>query len=171
MKKTFLLCALFALQFCRVASVWAADDPGDKFLEAYFLIQEGDTAERQTDAIKAVAKYNAALEILAEIKAQSPDWNPHIIEFRTKYINEHLAALKPKPAPPAPEKPAPHVEAPLTPATPVPPPAPATPAMTETPPAPVAPVTPAAPAAPEAPPAPAAAPTTPAAPGKSKRSP
>lgn len=173
MKKTFLVCVLFALQFCRVASVWAVDDPGDKFLEAYFLIQEGDTAERQADAIKAVAKYNAALEILSEIKAQSPDWNPHIIEFRTKYINEHLAALKPTPAPaapaepqptpPAPEKPSPQVEAPLTPATPVPPPAQATPATPETPPSPATSVTPAAPAAPAAPEA-LPAPATPAVP-------
>ena len=90
MKKTLLLCVLFALQFCRVASVRAVDDPGDKFLEAYFLIQEGDTAERQTDWIKAGAKYNAALEILGEIKAQSPDWNPHRNRQRAKSLRVRL---------------------------------------------------------------------------------
>ena len=176
MKKILLLCVLFALGLCRVAAVRAADDPGDKFLEAYFLIQEGDTAERQSDGIKAAAKYNAALEILGEIKAQSPDWNPHIIEFRTRYIDEHLAALKPKvappapaepqPTPPAPVTPAPRMEAPQTPAEPVTPTAPATPAAPETPPSAVAPTTSAVPPVVEAPTAPAApaAPTTPEAP-------
>ena len=140
MKKTFLLlsCALFAMGLCGPARVWATDDPGDKFLEAYFLIQEGDSAERQSDWTKATAKYTSALDILGQVKSQSPDWNPHIIEFRTKYLEEHLAALKkklaataapaPQPTTPAPETPATRVEAPAAPATPVAPAAPAAPA-------------------------------------------
>ena len=84
MKKTLLLCILVALCFGGAARVWAAADPGDRFLEAYFLIQEGDAAVRDSDWTKANTKYGGALDILNEIKTESPDWNPHIIEFRTK---------------------------------------------------------------------------------------
>ena len=81
-----------------------AADPGDRFLEAYFLIQEGDAAVHDSDWTKANLKYSGALDILNGIKTESPDWNPHIIEFRTKYIADHLANLKSKlAAPPAPQ--------------------------------------------------------------------
>jgi Flp pilus assembly protein TadD/uncharacterized coiled-coil DUF342 family protein len=96
MKKTLLLCILVALCFGSVARTWAAADPGDRFLEAYFLIQEGDAASRESDWTKANVKYSGALDILNEIKTDSPDWNPHIIEFRTKYINDHLSEVKAK---------------------------------------------------------------------------
>lgn len=177
MKKILLSCILVAVCLCPVARVWAVDDPGDKFLEAYFLIQEGDAAERQSDWTKASTKYTGALEILGEIKAQSPDWNPHIIEFRTKYAEEHLATLKtklaapapaePQPTPPAPEEPAaPVASAPpsvsATPVEPVAPAAPAAPPVSATPTAPSTPATP--PASPEA--ATPAAPSAPAAPAE-----
>src|SRR5580700_11084779 len=152
MKKTLLVCMLVALCCGGAARILAAEDPGDKFLEAYFLIQEGDAAERQSDWPKADAKYRGAREILDQIKLAPPDWNPHIIEFRTKYIDEHLADLQPKLAAPAPSAPPP--------VTPPETPAPATPqAVTPAPvaAAPPAPTpAPAAPSAPEAPPAPAA---------------
>ena len=100
MKKTLLLCILVALCFGGATRTWAAADPGDRFLEAYFLIQEGDAATRDSDWTKANEKYNGALDILNEIKTDSPDWNPHIIEFRTKYINDHLSEVKAKLAAP-----------------------------------------------------------------------
>ncbi len=99
MKKTLLLCILVVLCFGGAAQAWAAD-PGDRFLEAYFLIQEGDAAIRDSDWTKANTKYGGALDILNEIKTNDPDWNPHIIEFRTKYINDRLAEVKTKQAPP-----------------------------------------------------------------------
>src|ERR1017187_6178069 len=111
MKKTLRLCILVALCFGGAARAWAVADPGDRFLEAYFLIQEGDTAVRDSDWTKANTKYGGALDILNEVKTDSPDWNPHIIEFRTKYINDHLSEVKaklalstgirPQPQPPA----------------------------------------------------------------------
>ena len=96
MKRILVWCLVLAVCLCGTSRVRAADDPGDKFLEAYFLIQEGDAAERQNDWVKADAKYKGADEILGEIKSQTPDWNPHIIEFRTKYVEDHIAQLKAK---------------------------------------------------------------------------
>ncbi len=117
MKRILLTCLIFAVCLCGTTRVRAAEDPGDKFLEAYFLIQDGDTAEHNSDWGTATTKYSAARGILDQIKAQAPDWNPHIIEFRTQYVEEHLAALKAKvAATAAPETPtaapAPQPEAP-----------------------------------------------------------
>jgi Flp pilus assembly protein TadD/uncharacterized coiled-coil DUF342 family protein len=159
MKKTILVCMLVALCCGGATRIFAAEDPGDRFLEAYFLIQEGDAAERQSDWSKADAKYRGAREILDQIKSASPDWNPHIIEFRTKYIDEHLADLQPKlvaPTPSAPQQPETPASATPQPASPAPviaaPPQPVTPA-------PVAAAPPVPAPAPAAPPAPVAPPT------------
>ncbi len=102
MKRILLLCFLFALCGRGATPLWAAPDPADQFLEAYFLIQEGDAAERQSDWVKAETKYTGALEILRQIESATPDWNPHIVQFRIKYCNAHVAELKAKSAPPAP---------------------------------------------------------------------
>ena len=96
MKRILLSCLVLTVCLCGTTRVRAAEDPGDKFLEAYFLIQDGDTAEHNNDCVKASAKFSSAHEILDQIKTQNPDWNPHIIEFRTQYTEEHLAALKAK---------------------------------------------------------------------------
>src|ERR1041385_7217185 len=68
----------------------AATDPADQFLNAYFLIQEGDTAEKANDAAKAKEKFKDALEILKELKKADPSWNPHIVEYRINYCTKHL---------------------------------------------------------------------------------
>jgi Tfp pilus assembly protein PilF len=96
MKYVLLLCVLFALCEGGLPKGLAATDPGDRFLEAYFLIQDGDAAERQSDWVKADTKFSAALNILSEIRKENPDWNTHIIEFRTRYCNQQLASIKTK---------------------------------------------------------------------------
>ena len=131
MKKTLLLGVVLALCSHGASQLWAAPDPGDRFLEAYFLIQEGDAAERQGDWARANAKFSSAQEILREIKTDSADWNPHIVEFRIKYIDDRFTEIKPKLQPaepaPAPTPPAPPAGA-STPETNNPPPvAPAAP--------------------------------------------
>ena len=140
------------------ARTWAEVDLGDRFLDAYLLVQEGDTAEHGADWAKANAKYTAALDILREIKTNSPDWNTHIIEFRTKYCTDHLNTLKsklaaaapametPAPAPTPTPAPAPVIAIPTVTPTPAPAPVIAIPTVTPTPAPPVAPVAPAAPA-------------------------
>lgn len=160
MKKVLLFCVAIALCNRGATQLWAAPDPGDRFLEAYFLIQEADAAQRQADWVKADTKFNAALEILKEIKSDSPDWNPNIIDFRLKYVSDRLAELKTKLQPPA--APAPPAETPSAPTTNVAPAQSAPPAAV-TPPAPVAPPAAPAPETPVAPPA-APSPTLPEAP-------
>jgi Flp pilus assembly protein TadD/cob(I)alamin adenosyltransferase len=108
----------------------APADPGDKFLEAFLLIQAADTAERNSEWQTAHTKFKKSLELLREIQSSAPTWNPHIIEYRLGYCTERLGALAAKvPA---------ETTAPVTqPVAEPPPPAPApspTPAPVEPPP-------------------------------------
>src|SRR6266446_6039620 len=73
-----------------------ATDVGEHYLGAYFLIQEAEDAEKAGDWTSAEAKFDGALKVLAEIKAENPDWQPVLVEFRVRYCNEHLAVIKPK---------------------------------------------------------------------------
>ena len=102
MKRSLLLCVLFALGSFTTSRALAAADAGDRFLEAYFLIQDADKAEQQSDWAKASAKFSDALDILRGIKSNNPEWNPHVIDFRLKYCGDHIEALKSKLAPPTP---------------------------------------------------------------------
>ena len=115
MRKALLIGIPFVLSVWGAA--WAlAADPGGRFLDAYFLIQDGDAAEAKRDWQRADAKFAAALEVLIEIKSQYPDWNSRIIEFRTNYCIGRREALKSKliaPAPPA-QQAAPEVSLPAT---------------------------------------------------------
>ena len=94
-------------------------ETADDFLKAYFLLQDGDAAEKGGENPKAVEKYTAALKILRTIKRKYPDWNPNIIAYRSKYCTEHIvkAGGKIEPEDAAPE---PEVAAPATPTTPAP---------------------------------------------------
>jgi hypothetical protein len=102
MKKTLLLSVVFALCHWGAGHAFAAANPGVRFLDAYFMIQDGDAAEAKGDLRTADAKYTAALAVLQEIKSQNPDWNSRVIVFRTKYCDAHLEALRPKLAAPQP---------------------------------------------------------------------
>ncbi len=85
-------------------------ETADDFLKAYFLLQDGDAAEKGGETPKAIEKYTAALKILRTIKRKNPDWNPNIIAYRSKYCTEHIikaggkiepedTAVEPEPAP------------------------------------------------------------------------
>lgn len=102
--KHFLLSVLLALS----TVTWGATDPSERYLDAYFLIQDGDEAEAAGHWTQAAAKFTAALRILNEIQADAPDWHTTLLLFRTKYCREHLESIKPKlPVAPPPSAPAP----------------------------------------------------------------
>ena len=104
------LIVLASLAWLPSRSAGAAADPSGQFLDAYYLVQDGDAAEKQSDWVLANAKFTAALKLLQEIHAAAPEWNPHIIEFRLKYCADHLLVIQPnlpaRPAEPAAAAPA-----------------------------------------------------------------
>ena len=114
----------------------AAASPQDDYLQIYVMINEGDKLGAAGQNSQAREKYETALTRLEKLKNENPEWEPTIVKYRIKYLNDKLAALKnaKETAPPA---------APATtekPKAPAPAPAPSetiTPAKTETaPPAP-----------------------------------
>jgi len=105
MKKIFLLCILVALCSGGATRVLAQFNPGERFLDAFFLIQDGDAAQAKSDWTAAYDKYSAALKVLQEIKAQAPDWNTRLVDYRTGYCSDHLEEIKPKLPQPSPRPP------------------------------------------------------------------
>ena len=93
MKKYFLvfLSLLAALNLAR-----ADADPGPQYANAFILLQDGQAAEQNSDWGAAFQKYNSAIEILRGIRKDAPGWNPHVVEYRLKDINDKLEAVRGK---------------------------------------------------------------------------
>ena len=70
--------------------------PGQQISGGLLSHSGRDNAEHNSDWVKATTKFNAAHEILDQIKTQNPEWNPHIIEFRIKYVEDIWRPLHPK---------------------------------------------------------------------------
>jgi Flp pilus assembly protein TadD/predicted nucleic acid-binding Zn-ribbon protein len=137
----FALAALTV--FSTVFHVGAAASPQDDYLQIYVMINEGDKLSQGGQNSQAREKYENALTRLEKLKNENPEWEPTIVKYRIKYLNDKLANLKtakesatPPPAAPV-AAPAPTAPAPMSekPETPTPAPAPAA-AKTEAPAAP-----------------------------------
>jgi Flp pilus assembly protein TadD/predicted nucleic acid-binding Zn-ribbon protein len=107
------------------------------------MINEGDKLSQGGQNSQAREKYETALTRLEKLKNENPEWEPTIVKYRIKYLNDKLANLKtakesatPPPAAPV-AAPAPTAPAPMSekPETPAPAPTPAA-AKTEAPAAP-----------------------------------
>ena len=101
--------------FSTAAYLEAAASPQDDYLQIYVMINEGDKLSAGGQASQAREKYETALTRLEKLKNENPEWEPTIVKYRIKYLNDKLAGLKsvkeaaPPPAPAAPvaaEKPA-----------------------------------------------------------------
>ena len=95
----------------------SAASPQDDYLQIYVMIQEGDKLTQGGQNSQGREKYETAIQRLEKLKNENPEWEPTIVKYRIKYLNEKLESLKSaKDASPAPKStPAP---ATLTPATP-----------------------------------------------------
>jgi len=113
----------------------SAASPQDDYLQIYVMIQEGDKLTQGGQNSQGREKYETAIQRLEKLKNENPEWEPTIVKYRIKYLNEKLDSLKsakdaspaPKPSPaptttsPAPaEKPAPSEPKAEIPAAPAP---------------------------------------------------
>jgi Tfp pilus assembly protein PilF len=87
MKWIFVVAALLAA----LAGAPAAG-MDDQYVEIYNLIQEGD-AFAADQPREAVVKYGQAQLLLQRLQKGSPDWNPTVVNFRLKYLDQKLTAL------------------------------------------------------------------------------
>ena len=114
----------------------AAASPQDDYLQIYVMINEGDKLSQAGQNSQAREKYEGALTRLEKLKNENPEWEPTIVKYRIKYLNDKLANLKNAPASSSAPAPTPSV----TEKTAAPPPSPApAPAPSEAPTAPLPP--------------------------------
>ena len=132
MKFRKILACLAALLLLAAPSSHPAASPQDDYLQIYVMINEGDKLDNSGQKSPAREKYENALNKLDKLKNENPEWEPTIVKYRIKYLNDKLSNLKSaKDASPTP------VEKPATPAAEKPatttPPAPSAPAPAPTP--------------------------------------
>ncbi|NBR68609.1 MAG: tetratricopeptide repeat protein [Verrucomicrobia bacterium] len=138
MKFRKILACLAALLLLAAPSSHPAASPQDDYLQIYVMINEGDKLDNSGQKSQAREKYENALNKLDKLKNENPEWEPTIVKYRIKYLNDKLSNLKSakdtsptpveKPATPAAEKPA--TTTPPAPSAPAPAP---TPSETPTP--------------------------------------
>jgi tetratricopeptide (TPR) repeat protein len=103
---------LAAILVLATPSSHPAASPQDDYLQIYVMINEGDKLDNSGQRSQAREKYETALNKLDKLKNENPEWEPTIVKYRIKYLNEKLASLKTaKDSAPAPvEKPVAPIE-------------------------------------------------------------
>jgi len=107
MKFRKIFASLAACLLLAVPSSHPAASPQDDYLQIYVMINEGDKLDNSGQKSQAREKYENALNKLDKLKNENPEWEPTIVKYRIKYLNDKLSNLKSaKDASPAPgEKP------------------------------------------------------------------
>jgi Flp pilus assembly protein TadD len=91
-KILILLIACFAL--APHAARAQSGDPGDLFVNAYMAVQAGEKLEQTGKLKDATSKYRYAAQVLDQISAKYPQWQPVVIEYRKKRTAEALTRLQ-----------------------------------------------------------------------------
>ena len=76
---------------CRV---WGQDDPAREYFSAYQEFQRAERLEREGRNDDAIAKFRFVATQLSQIKSQSPDWQPMVIDFRLSKTKEAIVRLE-----------------------------------------------------------------------------
>lgn len=85
--------------FCFSWSVSGADgpkDPSHNYYQAYVLYQDGTKLVQDGKPETAIAKFKSAREIIDRIRTTQPAWQPDIVKFRLKKIDQALEGLSAK---------------------------------------------------------------------------
>ena len=68
-----------------------AEEQDDRYLNAFSLIQQGDTFNKNGQAPQAQAKYRQAQAALVDLQRTFPDWHPKAVAFRMGYLSKQLS--------------------------------------------------------------------------------
>jgi tetratricopeptide (TPR) repeat protein len=72
----------------------AQDDPAREYFSAYQEFQRAERLEREGRSADAIAKFRYVATQLSQIKAQAPDWQPLVIDFRLTKTKEAIVRLE-----------------------------------------------------------------------------
>jgi Flp pilus assembly protein TadD/septal ring factor EnvC (AmiA/AmiB activator) len=90
-------CFLLAGLLIAVVTAQAqSDDPSETFLKAYMTAQQGEKLERDGQFTRALAKYRFAGSLLEELKKTHSDWQPAIVEYRSRKVSESILRVQSK---------------------------------------------------------------------------
>jgi Flp pilus assembly protein TadD/septal ring factor EnvC (AmiA/AmiB activator) len=90
---SILLAASLALAPTAGAQI---DDPSETFLKAYMTAQQGEKLERDNQFGPALAKYRFAGSLLEELKKTHANWQPAIVEYRSRKVSESILRVQGK---------------------------------------------------------------------------
>ncbi len=86
----FAFCALTPPSFAQEV------DPSEVFLKAYMTAQQAEKMERENQLKPALAKFRFAGSMLEELKKNNGDWQPAIVEYRSRKIGEAILRVQSK---------------------------------------------------------------------------
>src|SRR3989440_4843571 len=87
---------LAGLLFVVTSAPAQSDDPSEPFLKAYMTAQQGEKLERDNQFTRALAKYRLAGSLLEELKKTHSDWQPAIVEYRSRKVSESILRVQSK---------------------------------------------------------------------------
>jgi Flp pilus assembly protein TadD/uncharacterized coiled-coil DUF342 family protein len=87
---------LAGLLFVVTSAQAQSDDPSETFLKAYMTAQQGEKLERDNQFTRALAKYRLAGSLLEELKKTRSDWQPAIVEYRSRKVSESILRVQSK---------------------------------------------------------------------------
>ncbi|HEY2422652.1 MAG TPA: tetratricopeptide repeat protein [Chthoniobacterales bacterium] len=87
---------LAGLLFVVTSASAQSDDPSETFLKAYMTAQQGEKLERDNQFTRAIAKYRLAGSLLEELKKTHSDWQPAIVEYRSRKVSESILRVQGK---------------------------------------------------------------------------
>ena len=71
-----------------------SDDPSEVFLKAYMTAQQGEKLEHENQFQGALAKFRFAGSLLEELRKAHADWQPAIVEYRSRKICESILRVR-----------------------------------------------------------------------------
>ncbi|MEO8044923.1 MAG: tetratricopeptide repeat protein [Spartobacteria bacterium] len=91
-----LLLPVFAFFALSPAAPAQEVDPSEVFLKAYMTAQQAEKMERENQLKPALAKFRFAGSMLEELKKNSGDWQPAIVDYRSRKIGEAILRVQSK---------------------------------------------------------------------------
>lgn len=73
-----------------------SEDPSEVFLKAYMTSQQGEKLEHENNFRDALAKFRFAGSLLEELRKSHADWQPAIVEYRSRKIGESILRVEGK---------------------------------------------------------------------------
>lgn len=97
MKKIgLILFAGFCLALAPARLAAQSDDPSEVFLKAYMTSQQGEKLEHDNQLQAALAKFRFAGSLLEELRKTHGDWQPAIVDYRSRKIGENIVRVQGK---------------------------------------------------------------------------